>query len=397
MPQHIRMARSYRFCQEASEMLKKFRILTSQNMVKPIKTHHMRTYLSLIMAYAFLWASCIPAFAQQKTPSKAFTIAFGSCGHQQHELPIFNLIAEHRPDLFVFLGDNIYGDTYDLDTLKAKYRQLGEKTSYQNLKKHTNILATWDDHDFGWNDIGRHYPHKEASKAIFLDFFEEPPTSERWQHGGIYTDYYFQLGKMTLQLILLDNRTFRDDLKPFQKTSEQDRRYFYDLDYAPYTATETDSTLLGEAQWKWLETTLQKPADIRIIGTGTQFGIEYNGYEAWANFPHEQQRMLELIKSTGANGVFFISGDVHYAELSKLAYPGLYPVYDFTSSGLSSTWHFATPNAARIEGPVMDNHFGKISIHWRKKPVTIQFEVFDIHNNERFEYTIPLSELQLTR
>ena len=100
-----------------------------------------------------------------------FKIAFGSCGHQDHPLPIFNNIVAHQPDLFIFLGDNIYGDTKEMDTLRSKYKLLSEKTSFQNLKENVEIIATWDDHDFGWNDIGRHYEFKEESKNIFLDFF----------------------------------------------------------------------------------------------------------------------------------------------------------------------------------------------------------------------------------
>ena len=138
-----------------------------------------------------------------------------------------------------------------------------------------------------------------------------------------------------------------------------------------------------------------KPADLRIIGSSTQFSIEFNGYEAWANFPHEQARMLNLIKETKANGVLFLSGDVHYAELSKLQYPGLYPIYDLTSSGLSSTWDFATPNRNRIKGPVMENHFGMVTIDWQKADPLIQLEIKDVPGKQRILHQLKLSELQL--
>ncbi len=321
-----------------------------------------------------------------------FRIAFGSCGHQTHPLPIFDRVVEHEPDLFIFLGDNIYGDTYDMDTLIAKYNQLGSKPSFQNLKANVPILATWDDHDFGWNDSGRHYPFKAESKTKFMEFFEEPEESERHQHKGIYNSYWLEHGGKRIQILLLDNRTFRDDLKPNTGEFAEDNRYFYDLDYAPYT--DSDSTLLGEAQWSWLEEQLRQPADVRIIGSSTQFGIEYNGYEAWANFPHEQKRFLDLIRKTKANGVLFLSGDVHYAEISKLEVPNLYPIYDITSSGLSSTWHFATPNRNRIEGPVMDNHFGLLSLYLDRPDPILQAEIWDIYDNQRVEYTFPLSEIQ---
>jgi len=322
-----------------------------------------------------------------------FKIAFGSCGHQNHSIPIFNNIVKHQPNVFVFLGDNIYGDTKVMDTLRAKYQRLAQKPSFKNLKENTAIIATWDDHDFGENDAGRHYPFKEESKEIFLDFFEEPKDSKRRKHDGLYTSYYYNSGGKTIQIILLDGRTFRDNIKYYEGEFQHDRRYFYQLGYGPQLSA--DSTFLGEEQWKWLESEFQKPADVRIIGSGTQFGIEFNGYEAWANFPHEQLRMLKLIKKTKANGVLFISGDVHYAEISKLMVSNLYPIYDVTSSGLSSTWHFATPNLNRIEGPVMENHFGMLSINCTDTIPTIKMEIWDINDNQRIEHTISLEELKI--
>ena len=330
----------------------------------------------------------------QTDPSRVM-IAFGSCGHETEPQPVLKLAAGMHPDLFIFLGDNIYGDTYDMDVLKAKYTLLEAKPEFQDLKESTRILATWDDHDYGANDSGRHYPFKAESKQIFLDFFGEPAESPRRKREGIYTSIYYTYGTRVLQVILLDTRTFRDDLRIYRGELHREERYFYPLDYYPH-ATQ-DSTLLGELQWQWLESELTRPADVRIICSSTQFGIEYNGYEAWANFPHEQQKMLELIKKTKAEGVIFLSGDVHYSEISKLNSPGMYPIYDFTSSGITSTWHFATPNKNRIEGPVMDNHFGLVTIDWTLANPMITFEVIDVTGNRRFDYAVPLSTLRFKK
>jgi alkaline phosphatase D len=152
--------------------------------------------------------------------------------------------------------------------------------------------------------------------------------------------------------------------------------------------------MVGEEQWRWLEAQLKEPADIRIIASSTQFSITHNGYEAWANFPFEQNRMLDLIKSTQANGVLFISGDVHYAEISKLNKSGLYPIYDVTSSGITSTWDFATPNDNRIDGPIMENNFGLIKINWEASDPEITLQIHDVSGNERISRTVKLSELR---
>lgn len=343
----------------------------------------------LIFLLAFIGAN-----AQQIEKEQSTKIAFGSCAWEKKELSIFNNIVAHDPDYFIFLGDNIYGDTKNMDTLKAKYERLGSKSTFQHLKNNVPILATWDDHDYGWNDVGKEYEYKEASKEIFLNFFGESLSSTRRSHAGIYHSYEYNIDGNILQIILLDNRTFRDSLKAYDGAFDDDRRYsFYETDYGQHHSAE--ATFLGEEQWKWLEEQFQKPATIRIIGSGTQFGIEWNGYEAWANFPLEQKRMLELIKKYRVDGMLFITGDVHYSEISKLA-TDFYPIYDFTSSGLSSTWKFATPNKNRIEGPIMDNHFGLITINWSPNP-EIKMETWDIHDNQRIEYSIHLADISFKK
>lgn len=358
-------------------------------LVFTIKSIPMRFALVSLCFLCLL--ACTTAPSQAENPKSTSVIAFGSCGHQTHPLPILDSVVNHQPDLFVFLGDNIYGDTEDMQLLADKYQQLAAKPSFQNLQKQLPIIATWDDHDYGWNDTGRHYPYKEASKRLFLDFFQEAVDSERRKREGIYTSYMYEKAGRKLQIILLDGRSFRDDLLAYDGSLDGQRQFFYGLDYIPHQGT--DSTLLGEAQWAWLEQELRKEADVRIIGSGTQFGVSYNGYEAWANFPHEQARMLALIKKTRANGVLFITGDVHYAEISKLESAEVYPIYDITASGLSSTWHFATPNENRIEGPIMDNHFGLLTVHWEEQPIRLQAEIWDIRGNQRIEHSIPLSAI----
>jgi alkaline phosphatase D len=368
--------------------------------------HKISLLLNALALLMVNYGNTPPLYAVQEKPVQAIQIdttvsreitkiAFGSCAHQDSPLPIFDIVVKHQPDLFIFLGDNIYGDTKDMAVLKSKYQQLADKPSFQNLKANVEILATWDDHDFGQNDAGRHYPEKEASKNIFLDFFGEPQDSDRRKHAGIYTSYLYETKGKKLQIILLDNRTFRDNPKHYAGEFRNDKRYFYKMDYGPYV--KSDSTLLGAEQWAWLEKELLKPADLRLICSGSQFGIEFNGYESWANFPHEQKRMLDLIKKTQANGVLFLTGDVHYGEISKLLTPDLYPIYDVTASGLSSTWHFATPNKNRIEGPVMENHFGMLTINWDVADPTITMEIWDIENNQRLEYTVDLSEISFDK
>lgn len=342
--------------------------------------------LSITVFIAFLIVAC-------KLPEKnePTVIAFGSCGHQDVPLPVLALAADRKPDAFVFLGDNIYGDTKNMDTLRLKYQMLADHAEFQKLKSSTTLFATWDDHDYGWNDAGRHYPFKNESKEILLNFFGDQGDSTINTHDGIYHTVYLNSAGKKIQIILPDLRTFRDKLLPYNGNRKGDARFNYEMDYSPYKTS--DSTMLGEQQWKWLEEQLTIPADLRIIGSSTQFGITHNGYEAWANFPHEQKRLIELIQKTKANGVLFISGDVHYAEISKLNVPEAYPLYDVTASGITSTWDFATPNDNRIDGPVMENHFGLITVDWNQSDPEITFQIVDVSNTTRINRSIKLSEL----
>jgi alkaline phosphatase D len=352
-------------------------------------------YALPVVALAMIFA-CKPQ--ETKTPNTTTdsprpisVIAFGSCAEQYKPQPVLQRVVEKKPDLFIYLGDNIYSDTRSMDTLRKNYQILRNKPEFQALKSQVPILATWDDHDYGWNDTGRHYPFKKESKSIFLDFFGVPDSSVL-DHDGIYYSKLFTGNGRVVQLIFPDMRTFRDKILPYNGSRNGQKGYDYELDYSPYTTS--DSTMLGEEQWKWMEQQLRIPADLRIICSSTQFGITHNGYEAWANFPHEQKRMTDLIRKTKAEGVVFISGDVHYAEISRLSATGVYPIYDVTASGITSTWDFATPNDNRIDGPVMENHFGLITINWEEQDPSVKMEIHDVDGKLRISREIHLSELK---
>jgi alkaline phosphatase D len=344
-----------------------------------------------IVSLAIVFAACntTKENSESQTEGAVYKIAFGSCAEQDKPQPVLERVVEQKPDVFIYLGDNIYSDTYSLDTLKKNYQTLADKPEYKKLKAQVPILATWDDHDFGWNDSGRHYPLKKESKEVFLNFFGVADETVK-THEGIYHTVVKQVGDKKIQFIMLDLRTFRDKLLKYNGNRKGQKGYEYEMEYSPYTSA--DSTMLGESQWKWLEEKLQEPADLRIIGSSTQFGITHNGYEAWANFPHEQKRFVDLVKRTKANGVLFISGDVHYAEISKLNVDGGYPLYDVTASGITSTWDFAAPNENRIDGAVMENHFGLLTVNF-KKDSEIKMEIIDLSGKSRISRTIRLSEL----
>ena len=311
--------------------------------------------------------------------------AFGSCMHQNAEKPGLDLATASAPDLFVFLGDNLYGDTDDMAVLQAKYDKLGTSPELGALRAAVPVIATWDDHDYGRNDAGNEYPYKAESKELFMTFWAEPADSPRRTREGLYTSYLYEEPGGSVQVILLDTRWFRDPLDPNDDPS------VYQHDYKP--TSDTSRTMLGEAQWAWLKGELEKPADVRILGTSTQFGHSYNGWESWTNMPHERQRLVDLVSETGTEGLVLISGDVHWGELSKLDTAG-YPLYDLTSSGITEGWPYIDDNDNRVGDPVAENDYGFLELHWAQGDTVITFGLVDLTGALRVSHDVPLSSLR---
>ena len=299
-------------------------------------------------------------------------IAFGSCARQTKPQPIWDTVVATHPDLFLFVGDTIYGDTTEVAVLEKKYGQLAAKPGYQTLLKTCPVLSTWDDHDYGKNDGGSEYVIRKESEEVFLNFFNVPVDSPRRSRPGIYGAKLFGTGDQRVQIILLDTRYFRSSpLKKNPMSKEEKEKANLVGWYVPHT--NMDTTLLGAEQWAWLGTQLEKEADVRIIASSIQVVSQDKGMECWGNFPHERKRLFDLIAKTKANGVVFISGDVHFSEIS-MDPTGPYALYDFTSSGLThsaKSWS-ERANPLRVGKAFSGSNFGLITIDWEKREMTLE-------------------------
>ena len=335
---------------------------------------------------------CLNSFSlPDKKPSNLVveTIAFGSCAHQSRSQDFWDPILRSKPDLFIFDGDNIYSDTYDMNLMRRKYAQLAVQPGFKELKVTCPILSTWDDHDFGLNDSGGEFPEKKEVQKNFLDFWEVPKSSPRRKQEGVYNSAIFGPKGKRVQVIMLDLRYFRSPLKMLAMRKPNGGRYKANYD--------KDATLMGEKQWKWLEEQLMKPADIRILGSSIQVVAQDHNWEKWMNFPNERARLFNLIKKTHAEGLIVVSGDRHQAELSKMDAPFGYPLYDITSSGLNMARGEAVyePNRYRMGDVYFFNNFGLIKIDWKEDPV-ITLEALDVKGKVQITTTFKLSTLRFS-
>ncbi len=350
------------------------------------------TLLALLLS---LLSGCTPVRPALDATEPVRVIAFGSCANQTRAQPIWDAVLASAPDLFVFLGDNIYADTDDMALLRAAYAQLGAQPGFQRLRARVPIVATWDDHDYGFNDVGAEHTAKQGSKQAFLDFFGEPAHSERrTRAGGIYTAYTVGPPGQRVQIILLDTRWDRSPLNRVSDAELAARRQRNVGPYAP--VTDPAARLLGEDQWQWLADQLRQPAELRIVATSIPFLQEGTGWEIWANFPAERQRLLDLIQASAAHGVLFITGDTHRAQFSRLAEGTPYPLWEINSSGLTENVDPArvAPDSNRLGDYYVGDNFGLIRIDWTQADPLIELEIRGEDNSPVLHHAIRLSALR---
>jgi alkaline phosphatase D len=317
-------------------------------------------------------------------------IAFGSCAKQDKEQPIWSAVEAANPDLFIFLGDNVYGDTRDMAVLQGKYALLAAKPGFQRIRSRARTIAIWDDHDFGEDDAGGDYPMKEGTRRIFCDFWGEAAKSPRRSRSGIYTSYVFGKSPRRVQVILPDlrfNRTSilkldlggRDYETRAHEWAAEVKQRGTGFVPGPYQRNpDLAATMLGEEQWRWLEQQLQVPAEVRIFASSLQVVADFPGWEGWTNYAQDHQRLIALVRKHRVNGLVCISGDTHYAEVSRLDTNTPYPLWDITSSGLTETWPVVPPNALRVGSILAEPNFGMLEIDWSGRHPLVVARIRDI-------------------
>jgi len=325
-------------------------------------------------------------------------IAFGSCAMQFRPQPIWDAIARQQPELFLFLGDNIYGDfdgdkpfTPTAETLHRDWHKLANEPHFSEFRKQVPIMATWDNHDYGKHNGGAEFELKQVSQQIFLDFFDEPADSARRLSPGIYDAKVIgPIGKR-VQVILLDTRYFKGPfIKDFRSKEEKAATGNVDsmANYIPNTNPEV--TLLGGVQWDWLEAQLKLPAEIRLVVSSTQVVADQKAMDEWGNYPLERKRLFDMLGMSTTGKTIILSGNVHFTEISKTRI-GDGKLIDFTSSGLTHTnpGYAAVDNPYRVAGPYDDLNFGLLEIDWDAQPSpAIQLKAMDKDGVPVFQYRL---------
>ena len=266
--------------------------------------------------------------------------------------------------MWVWGGDNIYADTNNMHKMKRMYKTQKKLQGYRKLITKVPILATWDDHDYGKNDAGVEFKMKDESQQLFLDFLNVPKNSSRREQKGVYHSKVFKTENGNVKVIILDTRYFRTSL-----TKGTNGQRFQPNQY-------NEGTILGKTQWKWLTNELtNSTATFTVVVSSIQVLSKEHGFEKWANFPHEVDKLFGLIKKSTNTNVILLSGDRHISEFSKTTIKELsYPIIDFTSSGLTHAYSSFTSekNNFRVGSVVNSLSYGTLLLDLKTKKATFQ-------------------------
>lgn len=320
-------------------------------------------------------------------PSKALAsdavltrIAFGSCADEKKDQSIWNTIKADNPDLFLFIGDNVYGDPYTSDPrfsdptmpmMRESYQKLAQSPEFAAFRDDVPLMVTWDDHDYGANDAGADYLFKETSEQLYLDAWDVPADDERRSRDGVYTSRIIGPEGRRVQIIMLDTRFFRTYLQRTDEYGVAGKERYVPLE-------QPNGTMLGEAQWNWLQDELEKPADLRLLVSSIQVHSDGHGWEAWKMMPHEREKLYDMIDATDANDVIILTGDRHAGSVYRRDDVIDYPLYEVTSSSLNvpaSVWREESgetdvePGPHRLHTMMFDANYGRLDIDWDSRTV----------------------------
>ena len=322
-----------------------------------------------LIAIVLLTASCAFARAPLDTTNAITRIAFGSCNRHTGDQSYWAQIAAQSPDLWIWLGDSVYNDTEDMQVMQNKYNTMRAQPGYAAFRAVTDIVGTWDDHDYGINNGGKSYPQKVTSQQHFLDFLDEPTNSLRRAHAGIYGLQDFGPLGQRVRVIFIDDRYFSDAPGP-------------------------QSDLLGSNQWAFLESALTADAaDVFVIASGIQVLPQDHPNERWSKFPRSQKRLFDMIRAAKTPGVLFISGDRHMHEINmRNDEQTPYPLYELTSSGLTHAYHSLKQekNRYRVGPKLAKRGFGMIEINWDAAPRSVELRIHRISGERFHQIDIPL-------
>ncbi len=342
-------------------------------------------YRPFVRGKAAKYMETVPAFSFSTAPPAGvgarFRIGFGSCCRlvEFPVQPIWKSLSLWEPDVFFWLGDNVYADTLQRSIMSDHYKAQRNVIDYRPFSARTPQLAIWDDHDYALNNHDRQNPVKDDAYDMFRRFWANPAYGLdgvkgiffKYEYGGV--DFFF-----------LDTRWYRDP-------NDQ-------IDNA-------DKTMLGKEQKAWLKQQLKEseaPFKVLISGSGWSYHPEAFGEDTWTSFPTERKELFDFIRDNEVGGVLLMSGDVHRGEANCVPWSeqGGYDLYEFVSSGLAqdvgSPEEIETPEVRLREPYVGGHNAGILEFDLTKKDPEVRFNLINITDQTVWDEPVRIRASELS-
>jgi alkaline phosphatase D len=307
-----------------------------------------------------------------------FSVATGSCARfaEDPDQVVWRSVAAASPDFFIWLGDNIYGDSGQPSTLNGEYQRQRDVITYRPVSRQIPQIAIWDDHDSGLDNGDGSSSFKYSALKSFRNYWANPAYGLD-DTPGVFFEYHYG----GVDFFLLDGRYYRDP------------------NAAPDVAGKT---MLGAAQKAWLKERLRaSKAPFKIIATGGGWTVSKGpGGDSWASFLTERDELFDFIRDERIDGVVLISGDSHVAELNAIprSEKGGYDLYDLVSSPLAqdaSDGFLERRPERRIRQVYFGSaNFGLLQFDMRGKDPWLEFNVLNYRGDAAWEpFRLYASEL----
>jgi alkaline phosphatase D len=288
------------------------------------------------------------------------------------DVRIYRKMAKAPKDFMVWLGDNLYYLGKDYTSYDRMFqRNIDVRRKFKLMRRFLAAqpnYAIWDDHDYGWNDADRTFPLKDTALKVFRGFWPNTYESD-------VKLTYFTFRYADAEFFMTDGRWYRSP------------------------PGDTAGDFLGPEQLRWLkEKLLNSTATFKFICMGSQVLNDNEHGESYAHYPHERNDLLSYIADNNIKGVIFLTGDKHYAELSRREWRG-YPFYDFTSSPITSPvmprkWLRSYHNPLSVKGTVIyRKNYGRISISGPPGSRSLRLALYGKSGRLKWDRTIRSDEL----
>lgn len=282
-------------------------------------------------------------------------LAFGSCSKVDRPQPVWRAMEAFDPAGFVWIGDAVYSKRpKGWRTMRDAFRRQQSLANYSHFVRGRQMIdGVWDDHDYAENDAGRTAvsgeERRQRQRTYLRDLLSLSSGDPRYDRDGLYSSHLIvndhltttqDVGNGNVRVLILDTRSHRDDhFVPSVAVYE----YPLSALFAAVTrwicatfqlGTHYQGDILGEEQWEWLEEQLSRAANeddsSTLVVSSIQVFTQNPIVESWSHFPAAKSRFMQLLQRYDLRGLVVISGDVHFAELTRSSHG----VLEVTTSGM---------------------------------------------------------------